>query len=69
MLKLVVDAGVPALVFSAMVVVGMELIAGHRSATSEEYLAHPDRGEVDCLVIDVRLPGMDGLELLEKVQA
>ena len=37
-------------------------------ATAEEYLAHPDRAEVDCLVIDVRLPGMGGLELLEKVQ-
>jgi two-component system, LuxR family, response regulator FixJ len=38
-------------------------------ATAEEYLAHPDQAEIDCLVIDVRLPGMGGLELLEKVQA
>jgi FixJ family two-component response regulator len=38
-------------------------------ATAEEYLAHPGRAEIDCLVIDVRLPGMGGLELLDKVQA
>jgi FixJ family two-component response regulator len=37
--------------------------------TAEEYLSHPDRADVDCLVIDVRLPGMGGLELLEQVRA
>jgi FixJ family two-component response regulator len=38
-------------------------------ATAEEYLSNPDRADVGCLVIDVRLPGMSGLELLEQVQA
>jgi FixJ family two-component response regulator len=38
-------------------------------ATAEDYLAHPGRAEIDCLVIDVRLPGMGGLELLEQLQA
>jgi FixJ family two-component response regulator len=38
-------------------------------ATAEEYLTHPDQEDVDCLVIDLRLPGMGGLNLLEKVQA
>ncbi len=37
--------------------------------TAEEYLAHLDRAEIDCLVIDVRLPGIGGLELLEQIQA
>lgn len=37
--------------------------------TAEEYLAHPGRAEIDCLVIDVRLPGINGLELLEQVHA
>src|SRR5262249_47302036 len=38
-------------------------------ATAEEYLSHPDQADIDCLVIDVRLPGMGGLDLLEQVQA
>jgi FixJ family two-component response regulator len=37
--------------------------------TAEEYLSYPDRADVDYLVIDVRLPGMDGLELLEQLRA
>src|ERR1700722_12841188 len=36
-------------------------------ATAEEYLAL-DQADVDCLVVDVRLPGMSGLELLEQLQ-
>lgn len=38
-------------------------------ATAEEYLTHPNRANIDCLVIDIRLPGMDGLELLEQTHA
>jgi two-component system, LuxR family, response regulator FixJ len=37
-------------------------------ATAEEYLAFPDQEDVDCLLIDVRLPGMGGLELLEQLR-
>ncbi len=37
--------------------------------TAEEYLSQSDRGDVECLVIDVRLPGMSGLELLAQVQS
>jgi FixJ family two-component response regulator len=37
-------------------------------ATAEEYLARLDKDDVDCLVIDVGLPRMDGLELLERLR-
>ncbi|EGV20362.1 response regulator transcription factor [Thiocapsa marina] len=34
-------------------------------ASAAEFLAHPDRDGPGCLVLDVRMPEMDGLELLE----
>jgi FixJ family two-component response regulator len=36
--------------------------------TAEDFLAASDPHDFGCLVIDVRLPGMDGLELLERVR-
>lgn len=38
-------------------------------ATAEEYLKDPHRAEIDCVVTDVRLPGISGLDLLELVRA
>lgn len=32
-------------------------------ASPEEFLARPPEPPIDCLVLDVRLPGMDGFEL------
>ena len=32
-------------------------------ASAEEFLNSPDRCEADCLILDVRLPGMSGIEL------
>jgi FixJ family two-component response regulator len=37
--------------------------------SAEAYLASPDRAALDCLVVDVCLPGLSGLELLERLQA
>ena len=45
--RLMDSAGLPATVF----------------ASAEEFLAAPNRGETTCLIVDVRMPGMDGLEL------
>jgi FixJ family two-component response regulator len=44
--------------------VGLEVA---QFATAEDYLAGTAR-DVDCLVIDVNLPGISGLELLEKLR-
>lgn len=38
-------------------------------ATAEEYLTSQTRTEIDCLAIDICLPGMGGLELLETTRA
>jgi FixJ family two-component response regulator len=37
--------------------------------TAEQYLSNPDRAKVGCLVIDVRLPGMSGFELHDRLRA
>ena len=45
--RLMDSAGLPAAAFSS----------------AEEFLASPSRDETTCLILDVRMPGMDGLEL------
>ena len=37
--------------------------------SAEEYLRLGHRGQPRCLVLDVQLPGMSGLQLYEKLQA
>jgi len=38
-------------------------------ASAEEALAIVDRGGVDIVLMDIWLPGMDGMEALERLQA
>jgi FixJ family two-component response regulator len=45
---------------------GMEAIT---YATAEEFLADGTRPRIDCLVLDVQLPGMSGLKLQEQLSA
>lgn len=45
---------------------------GHASAlfaTAEEFLAYRDRAGIDCIVVDVKMPGMGGIELQSKLNA
>lgn len=42
--------------------------AGYRAevfASAREFLAHPEQEDLCCLVLDVRMPGLTGLELQE----
>ncbi len=46
-------------------------VAGYKVVTfasASEFLAHPGREHLACLVLDVRMPGRDGFELLELLQ-
>ncbi len=39
------------------------------AATAEEALQHVNRNETDLIITDLKLPGMDGLQLLEQIKA
>lgn len=38
-------------------------------AHAEEFLSFDRKGEIACLILDIRLPGMSGLELQSKLNA
>ncbi|SFI52645.1 chemotaxis protein CheB [Albimonas pacifica] len=38
-------------------------------ASGEAFLASPEAASADCLVLDARLPGMDGIALLERLRS
>ncbi|WP_332304760.1 response regulator transcription factor [Rhizobium sp. GR12] len=42
------------------------LSCGYQSrlfASAEEFLAEPDRLSIDCMLVDVKMPGLTGIEL------
>ena len=38
-------------------------------AGGQEFLGSPNRGAFQCLILDVQMPGMDGLELQQRLAA
>lgn len=40
-----------------------------RFASAEEFLASPDRAGIDCMITDVHMPGLSGLELQDRLNA
>lgn len=51
---------------------GLILSLGYRSrlfASAEEFLACADLAEIDCLIVDVKMPGLSGLELQERLNS
>jgi FixJ family two-component response regulator len=59
------DASVRGALFRLFKTAGLEATL---FGSAEEYLACPERADAGCLVVDVRLPGIGGLDLLEQVR-
>jgi FixJ family two-component response regulator len=49
-------------------VLGVEGLANRGFASAEELLSSPDLGTFTCLVLDIHLGGMSGLDLLEQLK-
>ncbi|AWB06539.1 two-component system response regulator (plasmid) [Azospirillum humicireducens] len=37
--------------------------------SAEDFLAHADRADIACIILDVRMPGLSGLDLQERLNA
>ena len=50
-------------------ILGYEGYAVRKAATGAEALAEVERAEPDVMLLDVKMPGMDGLEVLQRLKA
>src|SRR5215469_2861881 len=60
------DESVRSALLSTMKAAGL---AARAFASAEEYLASGQQDETGCLIADIRMPGMSGLELQAKLEA
>ena len=60
------DQSVRSALYGLMTAVGLE---ARTFASAEEFLAFGDQQRIGCLVTDIRMPGMSGLELQSKINA
>ena len=60
------DESVRSALLSTMKAAGL---AARAFASAEEYLASEEQDETGCLIADIRMPGMSGLELQARLEA
>jgi two-component system, LuxR family, response regulator FixJ len=54
---------------SVVALVGLKGLRAEAFSSAEDFLAQYDPGRKGCIVIDVRMAGMSGLDLLQKLRA
>jgi two-component system response regulator FixJ len=59
----------PAVCDSLKFALELEGLTVHTCTSGPELLRHPDLGQARCLVLDYKMPEMDGFEILDRLDA